>query len=246
MQIWSIRTSIYLPQTNILDFLFKHLEPHNIQDGDIIAITSKIISLAENRLISKNAVTSKKELVIKEADYFLGGGAYDCYLTIKHNLFIPSAGIDESNSPTGDYILYPENPMWSCQQIWGELRKEFKVKKLGVILTDSHTTPLRRGVTGIALAHAGFHGTSSKVGQNDLFDKQLQFTHINHADALASMAVYKMGEANEQCPLAIIRGASEVPFTLDSPLSCAIENPEWDLYYPLFASLLTTSSISGS
>jgi len=52
--------------------------------------------------------------------------------------------IDESNSETDQYILYPENPFVSAENLWQGLRKHWGVEKFGVILTDSHTTPLRR------------------------------------------------------------------------------------------------------
>lgn len=72
-------------------------------------------------------------------------------------------------------------------------------------MTDSHTTPLRRGVTGIALSYWGFQGVESFVGTKDLYGRALKMTHVNFADALASAAVLMMGEANESCPLAMLR-----------------------------------------
>lgn len=240
MIIHSIRTDIYRNNENLCHFILRHLKDHPLRNGDILAITSKVVSLAEGRTLAKQAVKDKEDLVRQESDYFLGKGQYDCFLTIKHNMFIPSAGIDESNSEHQEYILYPQNPYRSAQLLWRLLREHFNVEELGLILTDSHTTPLRKGVTGIALAHAGFHGVTSRVGQQDIFGKPLKFTYINDADALAVMAVYSMGEANEQRPLAIIREATTVNFTTEIVGPCTIE-PTRDLYYPLFQEIYQTS-----
>ncbi len=239
MHVQSIKTEIYRPTVKLIDFVLTSLTSFPLQEGDVLAVTSKIVSLSEYQIIEKHTVTSKEALVRQEADFFLSGGAYDCYLTIKHELFIPSAGIDESNSENGAYILYPKDPFASAHSLWLQLKNHFSLKHLGLILTDSHTTPLRRGVTGIALAHAGFHGVTSKVGQQDLFGKPLQFTFINDADALAGMAVYVMGEANDQCPLALIRGAGSLDFTNETPTRSGLPDPSVDLYYPIFKHLIS-------
>jgi F420-0:gamma-glutamyl ligase len=238
MVVQSIKTPIFRAEQSLSQFIVNALSSSPLADGDVLAITSKIVSIAEHRVVNKASVSSKYQLVQKEADFFLGGGAYDCYLTIKHGLFIPSAGIDESNSETNDYILYPVDPFTSAYELWKQLKAHFQLKRLGIILTDSHTTPLRRGVTGISLAHAGFHGVTSKVGHQDLFGKPLQFTYINDADALASMAVYTMGEADDQKPLALVRGASKLAFTDETPTRTSLPDPRLDLYYPMFQHLL--------
>ena len=78
----------------------------------------------------------------------------------------------------------------------------FGWKNFGVLITDSHTTPLRRGVTGIALSYWGFSGVQNKVGTPDLFGRTLKMTHVNLADAFAAAAVLVMGESNESTPVA--------------------------------------------
>jgi len=209
-RVESLRTPVFYPNQDLASFTIQALEVRSktqpLLERTVIAITSKIVSLAENRLVPKNTV-NKAELIRLEADRFLGDGPFGVALTIKHGLVIPSAGIDESNSENGSYILYPEHPYESASKLWSAVREHFHLHELGVILTDSHTHPLRRGVTGIGLAHWGFRATDSKVGQPDLFGRKLQFTHINTLDALACSAVYAMGEADECCPLALIEGA---------------------------------------
>jgi F420-0:gamma-glutamyl ligase len=230
--VFPLTTRVFHQGESLLDFVLEQVKPDLVQEAMIVAVTSKLVSLAENRLVDK-ASTTKERLIDHEADHNLGEVGYGCYLTIKHGLFIPSAGIDESNSETDQYILYPENPFASAKKLWQGLRKCWSVEKLGVIFTDSHTTPLRRGVTGISLAHWGFQGLKDLVGSPDLFGRRMQMTTVNIADGLASAATLMMGEANESRPLAIIR-CNDVLF-IEETDTTELKMPLLDdLYYPFF------------
>jgi F420-0:gamma-glutamyl ligase len=238
--IQAIRTRIFHANESLLSFLIECLPEGLIKEGVIIAITSKLVSLAEGNFASKlkddsspAARLEKKALVEKEADVFLGETRHHVTLTLKHGLLMPSAGIDESNSETGEFILYPKTPYLTASELGRALRTHFKVKNLGLILTDSHSTPLRSGVTGIGLSHFGFKATRSLVGQNDLFGRPIKATQVNVLDALSVAAVFEMGESDDSCPLAIISGARGVVFT-DASLPEEIQIPiENDLYFTL-------------
>ncbi len=234
LTIEGLKTRIFKTGESLAPFIVDSLRASQIElrNRDILCITSKIVSLSENRLVAKSE-NDKKSLVKKEADVYLADGPYGVSLTIKHGLMIPSAGIDESNADGDFFILYPKDPFQSAAQIWRELKAHFRVEQLGVILTDSHTTPLRRGVTGIALSYWGFRGVKSFVGQPDLFGRQLKFTAVHAADALATSAVFEMGEANESKCLALVRGA-DVGFCDDIDPKEGQIAPADDLYYSLY------------
>lgn len=204
----------------------------NPTDGMILAITSKIVSIAEGCIVPRGS-TTKTDLVHKEADIFLGEIGHGTLLTIKHGLFIASAGIDESNSQSGDFITYPRDPFATSEFLWRRLREAWSIKNLGLVLTDSRTSPMRYGVTGVSLAHWGFHALQDLVGTRDLFGKPLQMTKVNLADGLAAAATMTMGEANECRPLAVIDGAA-LTFTANTRPSDLIPEPENDLYYPIW------------
>ncbi len=129
---------------------------------------------------------------------------------------MPTAGIDESNAD-GAYVLWPFDPQKSANDIRAYLRERHKVNDLGVIITDSKTTPLRRGVTGVSIAHSGFSALKNYIGEPDIFGKQLRVTKSNVADALATSAVIVMGEGNEQTPLALITDVPFVNFVHEDP-----------------------------
>ena len=238
LQVKAIQTKIYHPGDDWAAFFFKHLKGI-LKEGQILAVTSKIVSLSENRILPKSSVRDKTKLIQKEADHYLGEIGYGCHLTIKQGLLIPSAGVDESNAEKDYYILYPLNPFQSAKKIHSLIKRKLNLKKFGVLLTDSHTMPLRRGVVGAALAYYGFKGVESKIGVKDLFGRELKMTQINVADALAVAAVFTMGEGNEKRPLAVIRAPVEwTKCTDNSELRMPLEE---DLYKPLLQKALKKS-----
>ncbi|MDZ4323123.1 MAG: putative folate metabolism gamma-glutamate ligase [Alphaproteobacteria bacterium] len=235
MHVKAIKTHLIQPGELLEDILDRHLL--SISEQAILVITSKIISICQGRVLPKTSV-SKEALIKQEANAIAQTeeNPYGLYLTIKDNILIPSAGIDESN---GDevYILYPKDIQNTAIALWNYVRKKHSLEHLGVIITDSHTTPLRRGVTGIALGWCGFEPLYSYVGKTDLYDKSLRVTQINLLDALATSSVLVMGEGNEQTPLAVINDAPKISF-LSRPPTPAEEQSilipmEEDLYAPL-------------
>lgn len=226
----AIRTRIFQFGEDLRAFLLEHLTKEQLE-GNALALTTKLVSIAENRRTQRTSI-DKRSLISKEADCYLTEGQYGVELTITKGLLIPSAGIDESNSQNDEYILYPQDPYASAKSLHGFLKNHFSLRNFALVLTDSHSAPLRRGVNGIALAHWGFRATKSLVGETDIFSKPLKFTHVNVADALASMAVFCMGEGSERTPLAIISGA-EIDFTEHTDKAEVQIEPENDLYYPL-------------
>jgi F420-0:gamma-glutamyl ligase len=240
MRIETIRTRIFEAGDDLAAFILEQIPREKFQEKTILAVTSKIVSLAEGCLVKVDTI-DKLALVKRESDRFLAEVGYGCQLTIKHGIFIPNAGIDESNSRSGDYILFPQDPFRSAADLCQKLRDELKLRDFGVVFTDSHTTPLRKGVTGIALAHAGFQGVRSLVGTQDLFGRELRMTNMNFADGLAAATVMMMGEGSESKPLALAY-ETDVTFTeIAEPAVAARElqmKLEDDLYFPLFEPLL--------
>ncbi len=234
LTVESIKTRIFKTGDVILPFLIDALKVCPPKENDIVCVTSKIVSLSENRVVKKQGI-EKKDLVKQEADHYLADGPYGVSLTIKQGLMIPSAGIDESNAGGDYFILYPLDPFKSANEIWSGLKSHFQLAHVGVIITDSHTQPLRLGVTGVALSYWGFQGVKNYVGRADLFGRKLKYTTIHAADALACAAVFEMGESDESRPLAIIRGAG-VHFQDKIDKSEGMIAPKDDLYFSLYQS----------
>ena len=146
-----------------------------------------------------------------------------------------SAGIDESNAD-GKMILLPKDSFAAADMIRTALKQKYGIADLGVIVTDSHTQPLRAGVTGVALGYAGIKGVRDYRGSKDIFGREFKFSQVNVADSLAAAAVFTMGEGDEKKPLAVITDAP-VSFA-DAVDRTEVRIPlEDDMYLPFFGRL---------
>ncbi|HEV2403745.1 MAG TPA: coenzyme F420-0:L-glutamate ligase [Candidatus Saccharimonadales bacterium] len=205
-------------------------------ERSVIAITSKVVSLCENRVVPTSKAI-KEDLVRQEAEQYVPDpGNYGFYFTIANHTLIPSAGIDESNGDD-NYILWPINPQQTANEVWRYLRSRFNRKHVGVVITDSVCTPLRRGTTGICLAHSGFCALNDYVGKPDLFDRPFVVSQSNTAGGLAAAAVLTMGEGTEQTPICLIEDLPLVQFQDHPPTDAELANlyvpTEEDIFAPL-------------
>lgn len=233
MQITPIKTrKINPPQDDLYKILNKYCP--RLKESDILLITSKILSIHQGQCIPIKNVKDKDKLIKKEADTSISRkecpGEY-AILTIKNNTLIPSAGIDESNAQD-HYILWPKSPEKKAKKICLYLKKKFNIKKLAIIITDSHTTPLRSGTQGIAIGFYGLKPLRDYRGKKDLFGRKLKVSQINIVDSLASIATLTMGEGKECTPMALIRGA-KVEFTTKETFKDLFIPLKDDIYYPL-------------
>ena len=178
-------------------------------EKSILAITSKIVSITEGRSVKIGGV-DKDELIRRESQFYLPReqNPYNVSITIARNMLAATAGIDESNA-NGYYILWPKDPQKTVDEVRAYLKNRFHLKDVGVIITDSKTSPLRWGVTSIALAYSGFNPLKDYIGKKDLFGRKFEFEKLSIVDSLAGAASVVMGEGAEQTPMAII---SDLPF----------------------------------
>lgn len=216
MRIKSIRThKITSKDKDITKVLDRYIP--KLKEKSVVAIASKIVSICEGRVVKIGSI-DKDELIAQEAQYFLPRKAnkWHVSLTIAKDTLVATAGIDESNG-NGYYILWPKDPQKSANKIREYLVKRFTLKKVGVIITDSKTTPLRWGTTGFVLAHSGFQAIRDYIGKPDVFGRKLEYTKLNIADSLASAAVLAMGEGNEQTPITVVEDPVNVVFQDRNP-----------------------------
>lgn len=209
----------------------------NIKEGSVLTITSKIIAICQGRIVSKDKI-SKIDLIKEEADLYIDPtqAKYNLVITIKDNFMAASAGIDESNG-NGLYILWPKDLQKTANEIREYLKNKYNLKNFGVIITDSKTTPLKKGTTGYAIAHSGFNSLKNYIDQPDIFGTPMHVTKANIMDGLASAGVLVMGEGSEQTPMAILEDLSFVEFCDDNPKQAELDDLniklEDDLYYPI-------------
>ncbi len=236
LSIKSLKTRVFQPPK---DDLFSFIEENisHLEEKSIIVFASKIISIWQGRCIAKDSVKDKDELIRKEAELYLErNNHFNRYamLTIKNNVLIPSAGIDESNGGNY-YILWPKSPFSAAKKIYRFLKQKYQLKKFGVIIADSHCVPLRRGTIGISLAHCGFFPLKNYRGKKDIFGRKFKVSQLNITDSLAAAATLIMGEGREQTPIAVIENFTAVKFespNKSKPSDIIIKRKE-DIYAPL-------------
>lgn len=242
MQVCAIKTPIVKKDYDLFALIRDSLR--ELAEQSIVVVTSKVVALCEGAVAPIKAGTreEKHALVKQEAEAYLDASysQYDLLIAIKHGQIAINAGIDQSN--TGKYYAFlPKNPYQSAKAIWQFLKKEFKVKQVGVLITDSRTQPLKWGTVGTALAHCGFKALNNKIGHLDLFGRKLQMTQVNVAEGLAAAAVVEMGEADEAQPLAVITNASQVEFTPRPPTDQEIADLEIPIEDDVYGPMLMTA-----
>ncbi len=246
MQVASIKThKITTSDRDILKIIDQYVI--NLQEKSVVVVTSKIVSITEGRVVEilkqvQNDNEQKDKLIEQESQYFLprNENPYNVSLTITNNTLVASAGIDESNG-NGYYVLWPKDPQISANKIREHLAKKFNLKKIGVIITDSKTTPMRWGVTAIAIAYSGFNPLKDYIGKPDIFGKTMEYTKMNIADNLACAAAVVIGEGAEQTPMAVISDLQNVEFIDRNPSKEELKafqiSKEEDIYSPFLNSV---------
>lgn len=234
MRFIKVKTRAFRPPR---DDIFKLLDQSlpRLREGDILIITSKILSIHQGRCVKISKQTKKDDLILKEAEKFLPRNLVPgqlVILTIKNHTLLPSAGIDSKNG-RGYYILMPKHVNKLLKEIWNSLKKKHKVKKLGIIATDSHSIPLRHGTVGISIGFWGLAPLLDYTGQKGVFGGILKTSRANVVDALAAAGTLLMGEAGAKTPMVIARNANLVSFTDKDTYNQLITKPGEDIYEPL-------------
>jgi coenzyme F420-0:L-glutamate ligase len=208
-----VETTSVTEKSDICNFALENLKNSKKSfelEGGIVIISSKVISILEGNLVNLKEI-SFENLVEREADEVISC-KNGVYLTLKNGIYIPNAGVDVSNTPKNTAITWPRDPWGTADSLKECLKKEFGLKNIGVIISDSFVVPGRKGVTGVALAWSGVEGVEDERSREDLFGEPLKITQKAIADNLVSSALLLMGEADESTPIAIIKDAP-VKFT---------------------------------
>jgi putative folate metabolism gamma-glutamate ligase len=241
MIVKPVKTTKILPsEHSIFELLDKFLP--TLEERSVVAISSKIISLCEGRVVPFSS-TSKKTLIQQESDYFLppSSNKYEYNFSINNNTLTSMAGIDESNG--GDfYILWPKNSQDSSNKIRKHLKQKYNLEEIGVVITDSTCMPMRWGTIGNALGYSGFNALNNYVGKPDLFGRPFKVSQAGVAIGLAAAAVVVMGEGTEQTPIAVISDVPNVQFIDRDPSKEELElfylkNKDEDLFAPFLNSV---------
>lgn len=230
MNVHAIQTRVFKESENLIAFIAEHIP--TLKNGLILVVTSKIVALSEGRTATAKNKKEKEKIIRAESEW--AAESYPgWWLTLKDGTYVINAGIDDSNA-NGKIVLLPKDSFRAAEKIRAELRAHYKIKKLGVVITDSRVAPMRKGVFGMALGYAGFRGLRDYRGTPDIFGRILEVTEVGVADSLATSAALVMGEGRERQPLAVIENAPVEFCNSVDPKELRLAR-EGDIYGPLFS-----------
>ena len=201
-----------------------------VLSGDILVVTQKIISKAENQMveIDPNNPLSHKPLVENESVRVLRRRGDLIISQTKHGFVCANAGIDLSNVERGQAALLPDDSDRSARGIRDGLLGQFDLD-VGIIISDTFGRPWRRGLTDVAIGSAGVLPILDLRGNPDAFGREMQVTEVALVDELASAAELVMGKS-AGIPIAIIRGADKTWFGSGSVREQIVRDPKDDLF----------------
>jgi len=191
-------------------------ESGGLCDGDVISVTSKIVSKAEGQQVAaddrEQAITDETVRVVASREHPNG------VTRIVENhlgLVMAAAGVDSSNTPDGTVLLLPRDPDATAQRIAAGIRARFGVR-VGVVVTDTVGRPWRRGQADIAIGAAGIRVLDDLRGTVDASGRALAVSVTAVADEIAAATDLVKGKAGG-LPVAVVRGLSHHVAELDAP-----------------------------
>lgn len=235
MEFIPIKTRVMHPPK---DDLFEVLDESlvDLKNGDVVLISSKVVAIHQGRTVFMSEV-KKEELIKQEADILIPREYFSTPLTATKHAFLGTAGIDESNGD-GYYILLPEKIFTFAKELHLYLLQKHALDSLGVIITDSYSTPFRYGALGVALGWWGIEPLEDHAGRKDLFGRSIVYERSNVVDALAAGAIVVSGEVDECMPVVIARNVPRLMF-IDSDTRDKLLVPyEEDMFRVLYERFL--------
>jgi coenzyme F420-0:L-glutamate ligase / coenzyme F420-1:gamma-L-glutamate ligase len=199
--------------------LVQALPEQGLRDGDILVVTSKIVSKAEGRVIQ----ATREEAIAAETARVVARRGATTIAQTRHGFVLAAAGVDESNTAPGTVVLLPEDPDESARRLRKSLRDRAGAT-VGVIVTDTMGRPWRAGQTDTAIGAAGVAVMRDHRGETDVFGKTLEVTVAAVADEIAAAGDLVKGKAL-QIPVALVRGLESLVTAEDGPGARALVRP---------------------
>jgi coenzyme F420-0:L-glutamate ligase/coenzyme F420-1:gamma-L-glutamate ligase len=176
-----------------------------LADGDVLLVTSKIVSKAEGRM---RRADDREAAIDAEMVRLVARRGNTRIVQTRHGFVMAAAGVDASNTPAGTVLLLPEDPDASARRIRDGLRDALGVQ-VGVILTDTFGRPWREGLTDVAIGACGIRVLDDHRGGHDTHGNPLAMTVTATADELAAAGDLVKGKASG-VPVAVVRGLPDV------------------------------------
>ncbi|CAL9553412.1 Bifunctional F420 biosynthesis protein FbiB [Streptomyces sp. enrichment culture] len=203
-RVWAVPGIPEIAAGDDLAKLIAAAEP-GLADGDVVLVTSKIVSKAEGRIVE---AADREAAIDAETVRVVARRGTLRIVENRHGLVMAAAGVDASNTPAGTVLLLPEDPDASARAIRDGLRDTLGVD-VGVVVTDTFGRPWRSGLTDVAIGAAGVHVLDDLRGGTDAHGNPLSATVVATADELAAAGDLVKGKA-AGLPVAVVRGLPHV------------------------------------
>jgi coenzyme F420-0:L-glutamate ligase/coenzyme F420-1:gamma-L-glutamate ligase len=201
-----------------------------LADGDVVVVTSKVVSKSEGRVVAaddrEDAITAETVRVVATRETPRGTTRI---VETSHGLVMAAAGVDASNTPAGTVVLLPVDPDASARGLRAALMAATGVR-LGVVVTDTLGRPWREGVTDAAIGAAGVQVLDDHRGRVDAHGNTLEMTVTAVADQIAAAAELVSGKLGG-APVSVVRGLAAHVLDDDGPGARAVvRRSEDDLF----------------
>ncbi|MBC8194997.1 MAG: coenzyme F420-0:L-glutamate ligase [Actinobacteria bacterium] len=203
-------------------------EAADLADGDVLVVTQKVVSKAEDRMVDVDPEVGHKPIVEAESVRVLRRRGDLVIAETSHGFVCANAGVDLSNVPEGRAALLPVDSDRSARRIRDALLHRLGVD-VAVIVSDTFGRPWRRGVADVAIGCAGLRPIVDLRGTNDALGRELQVTEVAIVDEIAAAAELVMGKA-AAVPVAVVRGVDPSWFGEGSVVADVVRTPAEDLF----------------
>ena len=193
------------PDTDLIAVIEQAYANYQPQDGDVLVVTSKIVSKAESRILPAG---DRDAAITAESFGEVATNGPTRIVRTRHGFVMAAAGVDASNTAADTILLLPLDPDATARQLRAGLQARLGVT-LGVIISDTFGRPWREGLTDNAIGVAGVRVLHDHRGELDAQGRTLEQTVVATADELASAADLVKGK-NSSRPVAVIRGSQAV------------------------------------
>jgi coenzyme F420-0:L-glutamate ligase/coenzyme F420-1:gamma-L-glutamate ligase len=201
-----------------------------LRDGDVVVVTQKIVSKAENRLVRVDTTDpdAKARLVEQESVRILRRRGELIISETTHGFVCASAGIDLSNVDAGWAALLPVDADRSARRLRDGIRARGGVE-VAVIVSDTFGRAWRVGLTDVAIGCAGIGAILDLRGEEDATGRPLHVTQVAIVDEIAGAAELVMGKS-AGIPVAVVRGVDPSWLRAGDVRSEIVRRPEDDLF----------------
>ncbi len=201
-----------------------------LRDGDVVAVSSKVVAKAEGRVLDapdrESAIDSETVAEVARRDHPRGTTRI---VRTSHGFVLAAAGVDASNTDDGTVVLLPERPDDSAAALRAELLRRHDLTNIGVLITDTAGRPWREGVVDFAVGSAGIVALDDLRGRPDAYGASLDATIVAIGDQLAAASELVRPKAG-MVAAAVIRGADRWVRATSDNASTLIRPPAADLF----------------